>query len=145
MGTNFHHEGGMFTPEESGMTADGPEMAFPRDLYAAASPDGPDHWPVVFAKITKLWGEEPTLTVEDVARIASPTLVMVGDDDIIRLDHTVALFEALPHGQLAVVPGASHGLPMEKPAEVSRLILEFLRQEGDPRTSMPIRRATRTP
>jgi len=32
----------------------------------------------------------------------------------------------LPNGRLEVVPDASHGLPMEKPEVVSRLVLDFL-------------------
>ena len=140
IGTNFHHDGATFTPEEAGMDPDSPGLGTFRDQYAAASPDGPEHWPVVFAKIMRMWAEEPTLTVEDLAGIQVPTLVMVGDDDGIKLPHTVELYEALPHGQLAVVPGASHALPMEKPDEVNQLILEFL-TGGEPQTMWPIRRA----
>ena len=140
IGTTFHHDGGYVPASEWEMEPDGPEMAWLRGLYADASPDGPDHWPVVFAKIMRLWAEEPTFTVEDIARIRAPVLVMVGDDDMVRLDHTAAFYEALPHGQLAVVPAASHALPLEKPAEVTRLILEFLR-DGEPSTFMPARRA----
>jgi len=139
IGSNFHHDGAMFTPAEAGVTAGGPEMAMLRGMYEAVSPDGPEHWPVVFDKVMRMWTEEPTLTVEDLSRIEAPVLVMVGDDDMVRLDHTVAFFEALPKGQLAVVPGASHILPLEKPDEVNRLILEFLRG-GEPRTMAPIRR-----
>ena len=36
---------------------------------------------------------------------------------------------ALPDAQLAVVPGTSHALPMEKPELVNRLILDFLAPE----------------
>jgi pimeloyl-ACP methyl ester carboxylesterase len=142
IGANFHYDGGIASPSEMGFQADGPEMAPLRGMYEAASPDGPDHWPVVFDKVLRMWNEEPTLTVEDVARIEAPVLVMVGDDDMVRLDHTVALYEALPRGQLAVVPAASHGLPLERPEEVARLVTEFL-VRGEPHTIMPARRAHR--
>ena len=32
---------------------------------------------------------EPTLTTDELARLGHPTLVLVGDDDLVRLDHTV--------------------------------------------------------
>ena len=140
IGSNFHHDGGMFTPADSDLSADAPGLAVLRDLYGSTSPDGPEHWPVVFDKVNQMWAEGPTLTVEDLGRIEVPVLVMVGDDDVVRLDHTAAFYEALPKGQLAVVPRASHGLPMEQPEEVNRLILEFLRG-GEPQTMMPVRRA----
>jgi hypothetical protein len=59
---------------------------------------------------------------------------MVGDDDVVGLDHTVELYELLPQGQLAVIPGASHAVFMEKPALLNKMILEFLSEEGPPET-----------
>jgi pimeloyl-ACP methyl ester carboxylesterase len=101
----------------------------------------PSHWPVFFTKTMAMWREQPTLTVEDIARIPVPTLVLAGDDEPIRLDHTAALYEALPEGQLAIVPGTSHVLTLEKPDLVNRLLLEFLAETGPPATMVPIRRA----
>jgi len=90
-----------------------------------------------------MWREEPTLSEKDVAAIPVPVLVVAGDDDVIRHQHTVALYEALRHGQLAVIPGASHGVFMEKPILLSRIVLDFLVEEGDPQTILPVRRSNR--
>jgi len=84
---------------------------------------------------------EPTLAVDDLRGVTPPTLVLIGDDDMIALDHTVALFDALPAGQLAVVPGTSHLLMMEKPALANQLIVDFLAETGPPGTLAPVRRA----
>lgn len=56
------------------------------------------------------------------------------------LEHTIALYRAIPDAQLAIVPGASHLVPLEKPALVNRLILDHLAQDAV-ETMMPIRRA----
>jgi pimeloyl-ACP methyl ester carboxylesterase len=88
----------------------------------------------------KLWREQPTLTVDDVAKVTVPTLVLAGDDEAIRLEHTAAMYEALPEAQLGIVPGTSHVLTLEKPDLVNRLIVEFLAETGPPVTMMPIRR-----
>ena len=40
--------------------------------------------------------------------IQSPTLVVVGDKDVIRIEHALELSRALPHGRLCVLPG-THG------------------------------------
>jgi pimeloyl-ACP methyl ester carboxylesterase len=58
-----------------------------------------------------------------------------------RFDHTIALYEALPHGQLAVVPGTSHVLALEKPALVNQLLVEFLEETAEPVTMVPVRRS----
>jgi pimeloyl-ACP methyl ester carboxylesterase len=115
-----------------------PEWAPMRDPYAATSPDGGDHFPVFVAKVLQMGLTGPTMTVDDLRRIDRPVLVMVGDDDAPTYEHTVTLFESLPQGQLAVVPGTSHFLPMEKPELVTSLILDFL-AEGAPKRMSPIR------
>ena len=51
---------------------------------------------------------------------------MAGDDDLVPLSHTAAFFAGLPEAQLAIVPGASHALPIEHPKEVVGLIERFL-------------------
>jgi len=88
-----------------------------------------------------MWSEEPTLTVEDLAKIDIPVLVVAGDDDVVALDHTVALYQALKQGQLAVIPGASHLVFMEQPDLINTLIERFLDAKGPPETLMPIRRS----
>ena len=72
--------------------------------------------------------------------LGHPTLVLVGDDDLVRLDHTVALYEALPAGRLCVVPGASHAVVIERPRFVAAVIAEFLQGPEPPETLIPIRR-----
>jgi pimeloyl-ACP methyl ester carboxylesterase len=121
------------------MAADSDDLADFRRSYEAASPDGPEHWPVVVGKFQEMISTQPNITVEQLNRISAPTLVLVGDDDLVLLDHTAALFNAISDAQLAVVPGTSHVLHMEKPALVNRLVLDFL-EEVTTATFMPIRR-----
>lgn len=109
-------------------------------LYAEVSPDGPDHYQVVVDKLAKMHLEEPTLTVEDLGDVRSRTLIMVGDDDQVRLEHAVATYRGIPNAELMVVPGTSHGLLVEKPDLCNEVILQFL--IDDPVSTMaPIRRA----
>ena len=139
---NFDASGAVAEMTESapGMTADGPDLAFPRSLYEASSPDGPEHWPVVFEKLKRMILSEPHIDPKELGTIEAPTLVIASDDDVIRWDHTIELYQSIPNAQLAIVPGTSHFLIMEKPDVVGRLILDFLSTEPAP-TMMPIRRA----
>jgi pimeloyl-ACP methyl ester carboxylesterase len=118
---------------------DSDELAMLRSLYEAASPDGPAHWPVVFRKSVELATRGPGIPPAELQRIGAPTLVVAGDDDLVSLEHTSALFRAIPYAELAIVPGTSHLLTLEKPDVVNRLILEFLQNDPAP-TMMPIRR-----
>jgi len=140
IGANFHHEG-LVEGFGLGEDPDAPEVALFRSGHEALTPEGPEHWPVFFHKSARMWAEGPTMTVEDVTRIAAPTLVLAGDDEMITLEHICAMYEALPDGQLAIVPGTSHVLLFEKPELVNRLIVDFLAETSPPSTLMPIRRA----
>jgi pimeloyl-ACP methyl ester carboxylesterase len=123
------------------LTADAPEMEMFRAMYEAASPDGPEHWPIVVGKLVEMYRTEPNILIEDLGRISAPTLVLVGDDDIVSLEHTLELYHAIPNSELAVVPGTSHAHFMEKPSLVNRIVLDFL--DNDPvQTMLPVRRAT---
>jgi pimeloyl-ACP methyl ester carboxylesterase len=142
VGANFHGDGLLSIAMWTDASPDDEAWAGPRQRYAAVSPDGAEHFPVVFGKLQQMWRDgQPTLMAGDLAQIPIPVLVMAGDDDVIYHAHTVALYEALPHGQLAVIPGASHGVFMEKPALLNRIVLDFLAEQGDPQTLLPVRRA----
>ena len=108
--------------------------------YAEDSPDGGEHFPVVAAKIIESALTGPTLAAEQLAGVPARTLVVSGDDDAVTLEHTIEMYRSLPQAELAVVPGTSHVLVMEKPALVTQLALEFLTTDPVP-TIMPIRRA----
>ena len=127
IGANFHYNG-MAAVALEVMENATPENFYPWLIsrYKEVSPDGPDHLPVVFEKIMRMWREEPTLTPEDLSRIQAPTLVLVGDRDWVAMEHTVEMFRSIPNAQLCVIPGATHGAPFEKAPVVNRIVLDFL-------------------
>ena len=92
--------------------------------YDALSPD-PSRREDVRARLHRLWETEPRIPLEDVARIACPTLVVAGDHDVIDTHHTVTIAEALPFGQLGIVPGASHMVMLDRPELVNAMLLDF--------------------
>jgi pimeloyl-ACP methyl ester carboxylesterase len=117
---------------------DGPPEFLAR-LYAELSPDGPDHYPVMVAKLAAMHAHGPTLTALDLTAIQSRSLVMLGDDDEVMLEHAVELYRAMTDAELAVIPGTSHGLLVEKPALCNAIILDFLTNDPVP-TLAPVRR-----
>jgi pimeloyl-ACP methyl ester carboxylesterase len=109
-------------------------------LYEEVSPDGGDHYPIVVSKLARMHSEEPTLTADDLREVQSRTLIMVADDDEVRLEHAVEMYRAIRDAELMVVPGTSHGLLVEKPDLCNEIILTFL--SSDPVSTMaPVRRA----
>ena len=89
----FHHDG--WAPGAIDM--DDELTAFFTEYWGAVAPDGPEHFPVVAAKLDRMHREEPTLTPADLAGYPGPALVMVGDgDDEIPIEHTLALRAGCP-------------------------------------------------
>ena len=84
--------------------------------------------------------DSPTLAVDDLEHVESRTLIMVGDDDEVDLEHAVAMYRGIPDSELMVVPGTSHGLLVEKPDLCNNAIVQFLIEDPVP-TMAPIRRA----
>jgi pimeloyl-ACP methyl ester carboxylesterase len=108
--------------------------------YGEVSPDGADHFPVIVEKIVELALTGPTLAAEQLGAVSARTLVVSADDDGVHLEHTVELYRSIPDSELAVVPGTSHLLVLEKPDLVTQLVLRFLTTDPEP-TIAPVRRA----
>lgn len=135
IGVNFHVDG-----LNEFDTSDDPSGGAMHEAYAKRSPDGAAHFAVVAEKFMAMATTEPTLTPAELGALRHPTLVLVGDDDLVRLDHTVALYEALPAGRLCVIPGASHAVVLEHTRLVAEVIAGFLISPDPPETMVPVRR-----
>jgi pimeloyl-ACP methyl ester carboxylesterase len=96
-----------------------------RESYKRLSPD-PGHWPAFIEKVKAMWLSQPDISTEELGRIRCPTLIVAGDRDAIRIEHTVQLFQSIPGAQLFIVPGASHLLLNEKPTLVNGILADFL-------------------
>jgi 3-oxoadipate enol-lactonase len=64
----------------------------------------------------------------DLPKIAVPTLIMVGEEDVITPPaEAQAMAEAIPNARLEVIPKAGHMAPYENPAAANAAILRFLK------------------
>ena len=111
-----------------------------RAEYAATSPDAPETLELKIAKMVEIWATEPKIELSAIAQIQVPVLILAGDDDVVKHSHSIEIYEELKFGQLAIIPGTSHGLVKEKPAIVTQIIKSFLKDLTYPITRQPIRR-----
>lgn len=140
IGANFHFSG-VKLPFNADVVISPEDQA----EYNLISPDAPHTLLEKTLRMNSIWQSEPTLTTADLARIQCPVLVLVGDDDVINHHHSIELFEALPLGQLAVIPGTSHIVVKEKPDLMNAVIVQFLEDLTYPQTYMPVRRTSNQP
>ena len=78
-------------------------------------------------KVRSMLLDEPHIPLEALDDITAPTLVMAGDHDLVRDEHTVAIFQHIPNGQLAIFPNATHMIPYDDPALFNATVDRFFR------------------
>jgi pimeloyl-ACP methyl ester carboxylesterase len=99
-----------------------PEMMFGsswHEEYTRIAPN-PDNFATLFAKKTQMDRNIKDVPAEVIQSIKAPTLLIIGDSDLVRPEHAVEMFRllgggifgdtpaGLPNSQLAVLPGTSH-------------------------------------
>ena len=139
IGANYHYDAPLSEFTEADVSEE--EQA----EYNLISPDAPHTLLEKKIRMNEIWKTEPDIALSEIATIQCPVLVLAGDDDVIKHDHTISLYEALPLGQLAIVPGTSHGVVKEKPALTMAIIMQFLEDLTYPQTRQPIRRTSNQP
>jgi pimeloyl-ACP methyl ester carboxylesterase len=63
-------------------------------------------------KLTHLLTYEPHITVDQLHMIQCPTLVIGGDHDVIRPEHTMLIAESIPKSYLWILPNSGHATPV---------------------------------
>ena len=97
-----------------------------RDAYEAVAPD-PSHFDALGQKVgTMVHNAYVGWTADDLRAVETPTLVLVGDRDFIRVSDAVEAAELLPHGQLGVLPGMTHMDMTRNPEQVLAMVVPFL-------------------
>jgi pimeloyl-ACP methyl ester carboxylesterase len=110
-----------------------------RQAYGEVSPDGTEHFGIVVDKVAAA-AEAQRYDLERLSALTAPTLLIAGDDDIVDLDHLIAVYRSIPNAALSIVANASHLLLHEHPDHVTGLVGMFL--HGTWRaTLMPVRRS----
>jgi len=74
----------------------------------------------------RLMLDEPNLSFEQLTQgVRCPALIMAGDRDFIKIDHTVKIFQAIPGAELAIFPQSDHFFFADKPEPFNQMVVEF--------------------
>lgn len=76
-------------------------------------------------KLNQLMLDYPKIPYTDLASIKAPVLVVAGDRDVIRPEHSLKIFQHIPNSQMCIIPGATHGAAWEKHALFLQIIEDF--------------------
>ncbi len=96
-----------------------------REAYLGVAPH-PEDLPTFFAKSVQRMSDFRGWTSEEIQSIDAPTLVIIGDHDIVRPEHAVVMFRLLPDAQLAILPGTDHMTIVNRSGWLLSMIEPFL-------------------
>jgi pimeloyl-ACP methyl ester carboxylesterase len=107
-----------------------------QEAYAKTAPN-PENWPTLVGKCNQLDREFAGWSPAEIQSIRAPTLVIIGDSDIVRPEHAVHTFRLFGGGvegdsaglspsQLAVLPGTTHLTLVERAEWLASMVSAFL-------------------
>lgn len=117
-----------------------PDMMFGspwHDEYMQIAPH-PEHFETLFEKKNEMDSHIQDIPAGTIEAIQSPTLLIIGDSDLVRPEHAVEMFRllgggvfgdmppGLPDSQLAILPGASHVTVVDQADMLLSMIPRFL-------------------
>ena len=76
-------------------------------------------------KLLHMMEVEPHISLADLHTIKCPTLVMGGDFDVIRPEHTLQIFQNIPQAYLWILPESGHGTVHHYKKEFNAKVLHF--------------------
>jgi pimeloyl-ACP methyl ester carboxylesterase len=107
--------------------------------YARVAPN-PGDWPRLIEKIKQMEEDVPQWSADDLRNLAAPTMLVIGDSDIVQPGHSVEIFRllgggvigdlaGLPRSRLAILPGTTHITLVQRTDWLSSMVGEFLDAE----------------
>jgi pimeloyl-ACP methyl ester carboxylesterase len=69
--------------------------------------------------------DQPNIDYSELKRIQCPTLVMAGDHDMIKPEHTLKIFQSIPNASLCIFPDSNHGVCQQHPELFNQTVQAF--------------------
>ena len=76
-------------------------------------------------KLTRLMVEEPHISLSEINKIACPSLIIAGDHDVIKEEHTMLIYKNIPKAYLWILPNAGHSTLIAFKDEFNKTVDNF--------------------
>jgi len=77
-------------------------------------------------QLTEILLTQPNIPTKDLSKIKAKVLIMAGDEDITKNEHTLEIYENIPKAQLCIMPGETHYTPYSNPELFNEIVNKFL-------------------
>ncbi len=71
---------------------------------------------------------QPNIKLTDLHSVRCPSLIIGGDHDLIRVEHTVQIYQSIPKAWLWIIPNSGHGTLIEHADEFNRKVDDFFNE-----------------
>ncbi len=75
--------------------------------------------------LTKMMLDQPNIPFPALKQIHCPVLVMAGDHDLIKPEHTLKIFQSIPSAFLCIFPNSQHGVCQQHPDLFNQTVQTF--------------------
>jgi pimeloyl-ACP methyl ester carboxylesterase len=89
-------------------------------------------------KLFSLLEYQPHISPEELKKIKCQVLIMAGDRDAIRTEHTQLIFDHIKNSNLFIMPGATHVGSYEKTELFNMVLLDFLQKPFTNKSSVEL-------
>lgn len=80
-------------------------------------------------KVFLLDWKYPNLSNQDLHSIKCPSLIIAGDHDLIRAEHTLQIYQNIPRAQLWILPNSGHGTLIEHANDFCTVVDRFFNEK----------------
>ncbi|HZT96212.1 MAG TPA: alpha/beta hydrolase, partial [Chloroflexota bacterium] len=96
------------------------------EMRSTVNPRSKGGWKAVIQQVANLWLTDYGLTPDRLRRIETPTLICLGDHDVVRIEEAAEMFRTIERSELCVFPGADHDVPVTRFGIFAETVLDFL-------------------
>jgi pimeloyl-ACP methyl ester carboxylesterase len=72
--------------------------------------------------------DQPNIAYSELLKIKCPVLIMAGDRDMIKPEHTLKIFQSIPGASLCIFPDSHHGVCQQHPELFNETVLRFFQK-----------------
>jgi pimeloyl-ACP methyl ester carboxylesterase len=80
-------------------------------------------------RLANLVLKEPNIRALDLKAIDVPVLVLAGEHDVVKREHTELIHSSIKNSRLEIIKGSDHYAPLKNPQIFNRIVLDFLAPE----------------
>lgn len=119
--------GANLRPDTTAVPQDVWDMVIPMYTELKAKPDKNEMEKRGY-KLLKLLVENPHIPLSDLQKISCPTLVIGGDHDVIKEEHTLEIYKNIPNAYLWILPNSGHSTPIVYSTEFNSKVDAFFKK-----------------